>query len=69
VTEIERLTALRDSLLPNQGEQPRAGFSEAQRALNDAMTRDIAVRWCKPNPYGVSDPDDIGGLALLGKSC
>jgi hypothetical protein len=36
MTEIEKLTAARDALLPDQGERPRPGFAEAQAALNAA---------------------------------
>lgn len=52
MTEIEFLTAVRDALLPDQGERASEGFVAAQRALNGAIARSVAMRSSKVNLYG-----------------
>ena len=65
MSEIEFLTAVRDALLPDQGERASLEFAEAQRVLNEALNRDVDKRWRKVNLYGTVRHNDIGGLALL----
>ena len=60
MTEIERLTAARDALLPDQGEAPKPGFAAAQQALNEALKGALAGQ----SGQGVGDRLQTGGVGL-----